>query len=127
MSHYAITCFKIQFLGSTSGSGLGSGSGSSSGSGSGLGFGSGSGLGSGSGSGLGSNSVLFPFGTAAGDVLFTGGLDASSDPQSKVDFAGVTCPFFGMSESILHVSVHLRQTMHITDLWGVRTPPSPQF
>ena len=60
------------------------------------------------------DSVLLPFGTAAGDVLFMGGLDDSSEPQSKVVFAGVSCPFFGTNESILHVSYWL--------VWGMFLP-----
>lgn len=50
-------------------------------------------------------SGLLPFGTAAGDVIFIGDLDDSSTPQNKDDFGGIYFPFFGASESILHVSI----------------------
>ena len=86
-----------------------------------MGSGSGFGSGSGSGSGLGSR-VLFPFGTAAGDLLFVGDLDDSSDPLSKVDFGGLTCPFFGTNESILHVSGYLHNAPGVYFLSSTSCP-----
>ena len=49
--------------------------------------------------------VLLPFGLPFGDELLPPFLFATSDPQSKLAISNITCPFFGRSESIIHVSI----------------------
>ena len=85
---------------------LGSGSGSASGSGSGSGFGSGSG-------------IFFPFGVSEGDQLVPPALDGTTAPQSKLAVSGITCPFFGVDEAILHVNyvIELHYEAECTNLF----------
>ena len=79
-------------------------------------LGSGSDLGSGSGSGLGLN-TLFPFGLLEGDQLLQPADDGSSAPQSKLALSGITCPFFGVNESIIHVNAY-----NVLFLWHAELP-----
>lgn len=46
-----------------------------------------------------SESILLPFGTNVGNQSVFGD-DSSSEPQSKLAFANVVCPFSGMEESV---------------------------
>ena len=66
-------------------------------------------------------SEFLPFGIASGDELFSGALDGSSSPQNKVDFSGVPCPFLGINETILHVSIALAGALVAMPTW-VRPP-----
>ena len=47
--------------------------------------------------------LLLPFGLSEGDQLVLPALDGTTAPQNKLAFSGVTCPFFGVDEIILHV------------------------
>ena len=47
---------------------------------------------------------LLPFGLSVGDELVPPALDGSTTPQSKAALFDIACPFFGVEETILHVS-----------------------
>lgn len=74
--------------------------------------GSGSGLESGSGSGF-ELSILFPFGVSEGDQLVPLALNGTTAPQSKLALSGITCPFFGVNESTLHVIILCKHWWHV--------------
>lgn len=51
-----------------------------------------------------SAAVLLPFGELAGDDQLSPGSD-SSFPQSKLVSFGVPCPFYGVAEDTIFVSI----------------------
>ena len=50
-------------------------------------------------------SVLLPSGVAAGDELVPPALDGTSDPVFIFEFSNLSCPFYGVEEDTLFVSL----------------------
>ena len=51
--------------------------------------------------------ILFPFGLAVGDEIVSPQLDGSSRSVSKLGFSDLSCPFFGVDEDTLFVSLYI--------------------
>ena len=51
-------------------------------------------------------SVLLPFGVATGDELVPPALDGTSDPVFIFEFSNLSCPFYGVEEDTLFVSLN---------------------
>lgn len=56
-------------------------------------------------SGINVAAVLLPFGVSSGDELVPPADDGSSAPQNKLALSGTSCPFYGVDENTIYVSM----------------------